>query len=151
MIDDDPTTKDDLMAPIARPPPPPASEDYADRRAAEAVDTAREYTDHAIRALKGDFRKELADLEGRVKVDTNAILSAVRERPQIPGWLAGLTPGRAAAIVGVLGGATSSLVALVAALVPLIAAMRGVYLPVAPVAAPTVHAVPADPEPAEAP
>lgn len=127
-----------------------APSDYVDKRVIDAIDTAKAYTDNTMKALRADLREEwqadLRALEDRVKVDTNAILTAVRERPQIPGWLAGLTPGRAAAIVGVLGGATSSLVALVAALVPLIAAMRGVYLPVAPVAAPTVQMVPDAPE-----
>lgn len=132
-------------------------QDYVDRRIIEAERNGREYTDSVARDMRhslADFGYKLrvewqADIrasEERMRIDTAAILTAVRERPQIPGWLAGLTPGRAAAIVGVLGGATSSLVALVAALVPLIAAVRGVYLPVAPVAAPTVQMVPDAPE-----
>lgn len=103
---------------IERPPP-----DYVETRIIHAIDTAREYTDAAIRQLRSEWRKDLADLESRVKVDTAAILAAVQERPQIPGWLAGLTPAKAASMVMVLTG-------FAAAVVQVIAAFQGVFLPV---------------------
>lgn len=124
---------------IERPPP-----DYVETRIIHAIDTSREYTDAAIRQLRSEWRKDLADLESRVKVDTAAILTAVQERPQVPGWLAGLTPGRAASIVMILGGLVSSIAGIAAATVPIIAAVQGVYLPVREVPPPAPITVPED-------